>query len=84
VVSNEDAIAYVDDEGWRERLARHVIRPVRWGGSMETLASLGATDFFEVGHGSMIAGVAKRTVPDVAVHGIASPEAVDTLGGTRS
>jgi [acyl-carrier-protein] S-malonyltransferase len=84
VVSNEDATAYDDDQGWRARLARHVIRPVRWRGSMETLAMLGATDFFEVGHGSMIAGVAKRTVPDVAVHGIASPEAVDTLGGTRS
>ena len=51
---------------------------------METLASLGATTFLEVGHGSMIAGVAKRTVPDVAVHGIATPEAVDTLGGART
>jgi [acyl-carrier-protein] S-malonyltransferase len=84
IVSNEDATAYVDAEGWRERLAQHVIRPVRWRGSMETLASLGATDFFEVGHGSMIAGVAKRTVPDVTVHSIATPEAVDTLGGSRT
>ena len=32
----------------------------------------------------MIAGVAKRTVPDVPVYGIATPEAVDTLGGARS
>jgi len=84
VASNEDAIAYVDGEGWRTRLPRHVTRPVRWRGSMETLADLGARAFFEVGHGSMIAGVAKRTVPDVAVHGIATPEAVDTLGGART
>jgi [acyl-carrier-protein] S-malonyltransferase len=83
IVSNDDAIAYVDAEGWRERLAHHVTRPVRWRGSMETLASLGATDFLEVGHGSMIAGVAKRSVPEVVVHGIATPEAVDTLGGAR-
>ena len=32
----------------------------------------------------MIAGVAKRTVPDVAVYGIAVPEAIDTLGGART
>ena len=84
VVSNDDATAYVDAEGWRARLARHVTRPVRWRESMEALAALGATAFLEVGNGSMIAGVAKRTVPDVAVHGIATPEAVDTLGGARS
>jgi hypothetical protein len=40
---------------------------------METLAGLGATTFVEVGHGSMIAGVAKRTVPEVTVRGCATP-----------
>jgi [acyl-carrier-protein] S-malonyltransferase len=84
VVSNDDAVGYTDGLGWRDRLARHVTRPVRWRESMEALAALGATAFFEVGHGSMIAGVAKRTVPDVAVHGIATPEDVETLGGSRT
>jgi [acyl-carrier-protein] S-malonyltransferase len=84
VVSNDDANGYTDSSRWRDRLASHVTRPVRWRGSMETLSHLGATAFLEVGHGSMIAGVAKRTVPDVVVHGIATPEAVDTLGGARS
>jgi hypothetical protein len=45
---------------------------------------LGASVFLEIGHGSMIAGVAKRSVPDVAVHGIAVPEAIDNLGGAQS
>ncbi len=84
VVSNEDARTYTDADGWRERLARHVTHPVRWRSCMITLAELGADSFLEIGHGSMIAGVAKRTVAAVAVHGIATPEAVDTLGGTRS
>jgi [acyl-carrier-protein] S-malonyltransferase len=84
VVSNADATAYADGDGWRERLAVHVTRPVRWRASMQTLAALGASMFLEVGHGSMIAGVAKRTVPDVPVLGIAVPDAVDTLGGARS
>jgi [acyl-carrier-protein] S-malonyltransferase len=84
IVSNDDANPYNDAEGWRERLAHHVTRPVKWRGSMGTLADRGATVFFEVGNGSMIAGVAKRTVPDVAVYGIAVPSAIETLGGFRS
>jgi len=67
VVSNHDGRAYDDAEGWRTRLADHVTVPVRWRTSMETLAGLGASAFVEVGFGSMIAGVAKRTVPDVPV-----------------
>ena len=84
VASNDDAHLYPDGEGWRARLASHVVRPVRWRESMEALSAAGATAFYEVGNGSMIAGVAKRTVPDVQVHGIATPDDVDTLGGMRS
>ena len=73
VVSNHDATAYDDGDGWRSRLATHVTMPVRWRATMLTLAGLGATSFLEVGHGSMIAGLAKRTVPDISVRGIASP-----------
>jgi [acyl-carrier-protein] S-malonyltransferase len=84
VVSNADATAYNDADGWRERLAVHVTRPVRWRASMQALSDLGASMFLEVGHGSMIAGVAKRTLPDIPVFGIATPDAIDTLGGARS
>jgi hypothetical protein len=41
---------------------------------METLVSLGADTFWEVGHGSMIAALAKRGAPDVTVRNIATPE----------
>src|SRR5436305_409045 len=67
VVSNHDGAAYSDGAGWRARLADHVTVPVRWRASMETLAALGASAFVEAGHGSMIAGVAKRTVPNIRV-----------------
>jgi [acyl-carrier-protein] S-malonyltransferase len=73
VVSNHDGVAYADGVGWRGRLADHVTVPVRWRASMETLAGLGASAFVEVGHGSMIAGVAKRTVPDVPVLACGTP-----------
>lgn len=84
VVSNTDARAYSDAEGWRDRLLLHPRRPVRWRESMETLAgrapsSLGATHLVEVGHGSMIAGLAKRTVPAVTVVGLAEPAHLPTV-----
>ncbi|HZP29368.1 MAG TPA: ACP S-malonyltransferase [Acidimicrobiia bacterium] len=76
VVSNHDARAYDDGDGWRSRLPDHVAVPVRWRSSMETIATLGATTCLEVGHGTMLAGLAKRTVPDVTVVGIATPDDV--------
>ena len=66
-MSNHDGASYDDADGWRARLAEHVTVPVRWRVSMETLVASGAGAFVEVGHGSMIAGVAKRTVPELRV-----------------
>jgi [acyl-carrier-protein] S-malonyltransferase len=82
VVSNEDARAYDDGDGWRERLPRHVVRPVRFRESLATLSALGATHLVEVGHGSMIAGLAKRAVPDLTVIGIGSSDDIAALEQT--
>jgi [acyl-carrier-protein] S-malonyltransferase len=79
VVANNDGVAYADAQGWRERSADHVTVPVRWRTSMETLAALGAEAFVEVGHGSMIAGLAKRTVPDVPVYSCSNPDDLASL-----
>lgn len=79
VVSNDDAVAYNDAQGWRERLVAHPTRPVLWADCMRTLADLGAKSFVEVGHGSMIAGVAKRTVPQLEVLGIGAPSDLDQV-----
>jgi [acyl-carrier-protein] S-malonyltransferase len=79
VVANHDGAAYQDENAWRSRSAEHVTVPVRWRTSMETLAALGADAFVEVGHGSMIAGLAKRTVPDGPVLSCSSPADLDQL-----
>ncbi len=79
IVSNDDGASYEDADGWRTRLPVHVTRPVRWRTSMETLASLGAGAFVEVGHGAMIAGVAKRTVPDTPVVACGSPDDLNAI-----
>jgi [acyl-carrier-protein] S-malonyltransferase len=79
VVANADGIAYAQPDGWPQRSAEHVTVPVRWRTCMETLAGLGADAFVEVGAGSMIAGLAKRTVPDTPVLSCASPSDLETL-----
>jgi [acyl-carrier-protein] S-malonyltransferase len=83
VVSNDDAQPYDDADGWRARLAVHVTKPVRWRVSIETLAGLGTSRFLEVGHGSMLAALAKRIVPDLPVHGVATPDDLPTLTEVR-
>src|SRR5262249_35064701 len=74
IVANHDGAAYPGADGWPARSAEHVTVPVRWRTSMETLAALGADAFVEVGAGSMIAGLAKRTVPDVPVLPCGTPD----------
>lgn len=84
VVSNHDGHPYDDGDGWRERLPEHVRVPVRWRTSLEAMAALGATSLLEVGHGSMIAGLAKRTIPEVGVVNVATPDDLDLLAEARS
>lgn len=74
VVSNDDGLAYSDADGWHERSARHVASPVRWRLVQPALVSLGATRALEVGYGTMLAALAKRTIPGVSVVGVATPD----------
>ena len=79
VVSNDDGEPYSDAEGWRARSAAHVAVPVRWRAVQETLVALGAARLLEVGHGTMLAALAKRAVPGAPVVGIADPAAADAF-----
>ena len=58
VFSNADARPYDDGEGWRTRLADHLVSPVRWRpvDADARRPTLGATAFVEVGHGSTAGG----------------------------
>jgi [acyl-carrier-protein] S-malonyltransferase len=62
VVSNADGRPYAGADGWPERLADHLISPVRWRSSMETVAGMGVDTFYEVGPGNVLTGLAKRTL----------------------
>ena len=73
VVSNGDACPYEDAEGWRQRLADHLVRPVRWRQSVEALVASGASELVEIGPGTTLAGLARRIVPGVPVRSVELP-----------
>lgn len=56
-----------------------ILAPVRWRDVQARLAELGVTDLLEVGPGGVLAGLAKRSVPDLTVHTVASPEDLDPV-----
>jgi [acyl-carrier-protein] S-malonyltransferase len=82
VISNDDGRAYDTADGWAERSAQHVSVPVRWRIVQSTLVEVGAPSFIEIGHGNMLATLAKRTVPNVPVHKLSAPDDLDKLGGS--
>ncbi len=79
VVANTDAAAHAGADGWPERLSRHLVAPVRWRESLETLAALGARTFLEVGPGAVLSGLARRTLSGVTTHNVAAPDDVPTF-----
>lgn len=82
IVANTDALGHTDPACWPDQLTRHLVEPVRWRDSQRTLAASGATTFVEIGPGKVLAGLAKRTVPDVVVHNLAVPaDLAPAVGG---
>lgn len=53
-----------------------ILGSVRWRDVQLLLARKGITDLIEVGPGKVLAGIARRTVPDLRVHAASTPAAV--------
>jgi [acyl-carrier-protein] S-malonyltransferase len=73
VVSNVDARAHVDPSDWPRQLADHLVNRVRWRECVLTLAQLGADSLVEVGPGTVLGGLARRTVPGITIRNVATP-----------
>jgi [acyl-carrier-protein] S-malonyltransferase len=84
IVANTDALGHTDPGCWPDQLTRHLVEPVRWRESQRALAASGATSFIEVGPGRVLAGLAKRTVPDVTVLNVSDPEDISGLRDLRA
>jgi [acyl-carrier-protein] S-malonyltransferase len=74
VVTNHDALPHTDAAGWPERLARHLVEPVRWQHCVDTVVDLGAGRLVEIGPGATLNALAKRIVPDTPTSSIETPE----------
>lgn len=79
VVTNHDAAAHFARRGWDERLATHLVRPVRWRETVDTLVELGATRLVELGPGTTLTALAKRCRDDVEPLSVATPDEVEAL-----
>jgi len=67
VVSNVSAQALRVPGEIRTALAAQVANPVRWDDSVRTMAALGVQTFIEVGPGSSLSGLIRKTVDGVTI-----------------
>jgi [acyl-carrier-protein] S-malonyltransferase len=77
VVTNVDGEEHRD--GWRELLAAQLCAPVRWRESLLRLSHLGADRFLELGPGTELSGMVKRTLPGAARANVATPADLETM-----
>jgi [acyl-carrier-protein] S-malonyltransferase len=79
VVANVDGQAHEDAASWKGLLNAQLCSPVRWRQSLHTLDEFGFTTFVELGPGTVLTGLAKRTLTDTRRHSVSTPGDIDTL-----
>jgi len=79
VVANVDAEAHADAAAWRDLLNAQLCSPVRWRQTLHTLADAGFTTFVELGPGTVLTGLAKRTIAEAKRLSVATPAEIDSL-----
>lgn len=77
VVANVDARPHT--EGFDALLSAQLCSQVRWRSSLLALAETGAELFVELGPGTELSGMVRRTVPEVARANVAGPEDLEAL-----
>jgi [acyl-carrier-protein] S-malonyltransferase len=79
VVANVDGALHSGDHEWTRLLSDQLTSPVRWRQSLHTMEEADASLLLEVGPGSVLTGMAKRTVGAIANASVANPESLDRL-----
>lgn len=79
VVANVDAVPHADGAGWAGRLEEQLTSPVRWQPSVARMVADGVTAFLELGPGSVLTGMAKRSAPDATVLAASDPSSLDAV-----
>ncbi|MBU0691366.1 ACP S-malonyltransferase [bacterium] len=87
VMSNVTASAHGKPPEIKELLAKQLLSPVRWTGCMNSLASLSAPLWYEVGSGNVLSGLLKRTISGASamvVNGVGELEKLQLSTGTSA
>lgn len=78
VHANVDADTHGADD-WAELLAAQLTSPVQWRQILHRLDDAGCTTFVEVGPGTVLTGMAKRTIKGARTASVATPADLDAL-----
>lgn len=79
VIANVDATAHTD--GWSALLSGQLVSPVRWRESLLALTALDVTATLELGSGSELSGMVKRTLNGVIRANVAKPDDLSGIAG---
>jgi [acyl-carrier-protein] S-malonyltransferase len=70
VYQNVDAQPYINPEIIKQNLTNQLTMPVRWTQTVKQMAEDGATQFTEVGAGSVLQGLVKKNYAEAVTSGI--------------
>lgn len=70
VYQNVDAMPYITPDIIQQNLINQLTAPVRWTQTIQKMVENGATQFTEVGPGSVLQGLVKKIAKEVATAGI--------------
>lgn len=79
VIPNAVGRPVSDPDEVRAALLVHLVSPVHWITTMESMHGLGVTRVIEAGPGKVLSGLAKRCVPDLQVATVNTPEEAASL-----
>jgi [acyl-carrier-protein] S-malonyltransferase len=79
VMANVDAAAHLDATDWAALLRDQLTSPVRWRQILYELDDAGVSTFLELGPGSVLTGMAKRTVKGAHTLSVAEPADLDDI-----
>jgi len=79
VFANVDASPHPVGEDWAQLMGAQLTSPVRWRQTLHALDEAGATVFLELGPGTVLTGMAKRTLSGTTNIAVSSPDHVGQL-----
>jgi [acyl-carrier-protein] S-malonyltransferase len=79
VVANVDAAPHDDTDDWQGLLNAQLCSPVRWRQTLHTLADLGFSTFVEVGPGTVLTSMAKRTITQARTLSVGTADELDRM-----